>query len=107
VRTSLVTVDLKEKVNAKIREKRRFTVSLLHRNIFLGVQNLRSDHDTHDFVTIRVVFKERIQLRYHGVSVLSFYSERNTENDLLLCMLLVSSQAVGVRQNCLLYGRFF
>jgi len=48
-----------------------------------------------------------MKLVYHGVSVLSLYLERNTKNDLLFCMQLVASQAVGVRQNCLLYGLFF
>ena len=48
-------------------------------------------------------FNELIKLVYYGVTVLSFYSKRNTKNDLLFCMLFVASQAVGVTQNCLLY----
>ena len=95
MRTSLVTVDWKDKVNAKIREN---SSQFLNYTIFffLGVQSLRVDQETEDFVTIRVVFNERIKLLNLGVSVLSFYSERNTKNDLFVCMLLVASKAVGV-----------
>ena len=75
---------------------KQFAVSELHDFFFLGVQSLRVDQETEDFVTIRVVFNERIKLLNLGVSVLSFYSERNTKNDLFVCMLLVASKAVGV-----------
>jgi hypothetical protein len=54
-RSSLVTDDMKEKVNAKIWENLRFTISELHKHFFAG-QSLRSDPETKDDVTIRVFF---------------------------------------------------